>query len=160
RAPPFSQDRFSGAAARRWGPVQGARAAQAAPGERGARRWPGRRPRPWWRPVVVVAVFGFLASGSIAVATLVASDARRDADARVRRSSGQVVAAVENGVAADVDQLRGVGAYLATAPDASRADFATFLRASNVLTDLSWLDGLLFVQKVDDADLDAFTARK
>jgi diguanylate cyclase (GGDEF)-like protein len=108
----------------------------------------------------VAAVFVAFASATVGISLLVTENFDRAAETRMQRSTEQATAAVQNQLATYFEKLQDTGAFLAAHPDASRAEFSTYVRSSGIFQDLPWLDGVMYVEKVDLGGLDAFAEHR
>jgi hypothetical protein len=106
----------------------------------------------------VVGVAGLICAGLITV--LLVRSAERDAEQEFVESAEQTAIAVQRQVESYLDELHDIGAFVVNSPDASPEEFQGFVEDTGLFQELPSLVGVLFLERVEDADLEAFVERE
>jgi diguanylate cyclase (GGDEF)-like protein len=99
-------------------------------------------------------VVGLLITAVVAASMRTA--AHRDAEEQFRQSAAQTSDAIEKKVKPYFDGLRGVGSFVGSTPHATKEQFQAYVAGANLFKNLPSYAGVLYISKVEDADLQAF----
>jgi len=119
-------------------------------------RQPVRRSRRRWAVIsaALTLVIGLLITAIVAGS--MRSAAHRDAEEQFQRSASQTSDAIEKKVKPYFDGLRGVGSFVGSTPRATKEQFASYVSGANLFKNLPSYAGVLYISKVEDADLQSF----
>jgi diguanylate cyclase (GGDEF)-like protein len=104
----------------------------------------------------ITLVVGVLITG--VTATSMRAAAHRDAEEAFQQSATQTSGGLEKDVSTYFDGLRDVGAFVSSTSGATPDQFSTYVANAQVFTRLPSYAGLLYLSKVEDADLETFVA--
>jgi diguanylate cyclase (GGDEF)-like protein len=104
----------------------------------------------------ITLVVGVLITG--VTATSMRAAAHRDAEQTFQRSATQTSGGLEKDVRTYFDGLRDVGAFVSSTSGATPEQFTAYVANAQVFTRLPSYAGLLYLSKVEDADLESFIA--
>jgi diguanylate cyclase (GGDEF)-like protein len=120
---------------------------------------PIRRPRR--RPTtaaLATLLIGLVITGGAAY--LIRDAAHHDAESQFQVSANQTALALEREVGRYFEELNSIGAFVASSPNATPGDFRRFVTEASTFKRLPSMEGVFYIERVEDQDMPAFIARE